>query len=368
MAKSRLNRWFDSLARSIVLGLAVAFVVVWLRPDLLGDRDGPASYAAAVDRSAPSVVNIHTARRVTGVPPGVPEALWERYFGDAPEARRDRLEGSLGSGVIVSDKGHILTSNHVIDGAEEIRVALPDNRVFNAEIVGADPETDLALLQIEAEALPVIAFGRSDRLRVGDVVLAIGNPVGLGQAVTQGIVSATGRSQLGITTFENFIQTDAAISLGNSGGALINTRGELVGINTAMLTDEDGTNGIGFAVPVNLARGVMNQLIEHGRVIRGWLGVALQTLTPELAESFGVPDARGVAVTEVISGGPADKAGIRPGDIITHINGRTVSSYSEALNTVAALRPGAVTEVSIIRDGESRRLEAEIGERGTGGS
>jgi len=361
-----LLAWVDFLAKSAVLGLAAAFVVVYFRPELLGERDGMDSFAPAVERSAPSVVNVHSARRIPGEPsPGmVPEPFWRQYFDDSPGEHRDRIESSLGSGVIVSEQGHILTSNHVIEEAEEIRVALHDGRIKAAEVVGTDPETDLALLQIPSENLPVIQFARPDQIRVGDIALAIGNPVGLGQAVSQGIVSATGRSQLGITTFENFIQTDAAINVGNSGGALVNARGRLIGINTAMLSGDNGGGGIGFAVPVNLARGVMNQLIEHGRVIRGYLGVGLQPLTPELAESFDLPrDQRGVLVTNVQSSGPADRAGIGPGDVITHINDQAISDSYEALNKVASIQPGELANVRLIRDGEVQRVDAVIADR-----
>ncbi|MCP1726086.1 serine protease DegS [Natronospira proteinivora] len=362
-----LVAWIDFLAKSVILGLAAAFVVVYFRPELLSERDSIESFAPAVERSAPSVVNVHTARRVPGeTHPGMmSEPFWRRFFDDSPGGHRDRIESSLGSGVIVSESGHILTSNHVIEGAEEIRVALHDGSIEAAEIVGTDPETDLALLQIPAQNLPVIQFGRSDRLQVGDVALAIGNPVGLGQAVSQGIVSATGRSQLGITTFENFIQTDAAINVGNSGGALVDTRGRLIGINTAMLSGENGGgSGIGFAVPVNLARGVMNQLIEHGRVIRGYLGVELQPLTPELAESFGLPpDEQGVVITNVQRGGPAARAGIGPGDVITRINGEPVSDYYDTLNKVAGLQPGEVATIRLIRDGEIMQVDAVIADR-----
>jgi serine protease DegS len=291
------------------------------------------------------------------------DPFWRQFFSDRPNSHRERIEGSLGSGVIVSEEGHILTSNHVIENADQIRVALHNGAIHEATIVGTDPESDLALLQIDAQDLPVIRFGRSDRLEVGDVTLAIGNPVGLGQAVSQGIVSATGRSQLGITTFENFIQTDAAINVGNSGGALVDTRGRLVGINTAMLSDENGAAGIGFAIPVNLARGVMNQIIEHGRVIRGYLGIQPQSLTLELARSLGVDHTRGVAVTNVQPDTPADRGGIETWDVITHINGEAVTDSNEALNRVASLHPGTEAIVTIIRNGERLEKTVVIGER-----
>lgn len=361
---TKLSGIIDFLAKSVILGLAAAFLVVYFQPDLLNGREGVESYAEAVRQSAPSVVNVHTARRVEGPTDGMlADPFWRQFFSDRPGGHRDRIEGSLGSGVIVSDQGHILTSNHVIEDAEEIRVALHDGTIHEATIVGTDPESDLALLQVNAENLPVIRFGRSDRLEVGDVALAIGNPVGLGQAVSQGIVSATGRSQLGITTFENFIQTDAAINVGNSGGALVDTRGHLIGINTAMLSDENGAAGIGFAIPVNLARGVMNQIIEHGRVIRGYLGIEPQSLTPELARSLGLDHTRGVAVTNVQPGTPAERGGIETWDVITHINGEAVTGSYEALNLVASLEPGTEAAVTLIRDGERMETTVTISER-----
>ncbi len=363
-----LTAWVDFLAKSVVIGLAAAFVVVYFRPELLDQREAVESYARAVELSTPSVVNVHTARLVQDSPSVLlSEPFWQRFFGDSPGLHRERIESSLGSGVIVSADGHILTSNHVIEGADEIRVALYDGRVISADIVGIDPETDLALLRIAEQNLPVIRFGRSDRLKVGDVALAIGNPVGLGQSVSQGIVSATGRSQLGITIFENFIQTDAAINVGNSGGALVDTRGRLIGINTAMLSGENGGAGIGFAIPVNLARGVMEQIIEHGRVIRGYLGIAPQTLSPELAESFGLDGPAGVVVTNVQPGSPAAQVGIRPGDILTHINGRRVMDDHDLLNKVASLQPGEVAEIYLIRDDRTLTVEAMIAERGIPG-
>lgn len=360
----KLSGILDFLAKSVVLGLAAAFIVVYFRPDLLDGRGGVESYADAVRQSAPSVVNVHTARRVDGPAQDMlSDPYWQQFFGDRPNGQRERIKGSLGSGVIVSADGHILTSNHVIEEAEEIRVTLHDGSIREAAIVGTDPESDLALLQIDGDNLPVIQFGRSDRLEVGDVTLAIGNPVGLGQAVSQGIVSATGRSQLGITTFENFIQTDAAINVGNSGGALVDTRGRLIGINTAMLSGSNGAAGIGFAIPVNLARGVMNQLIEHGRVIRGYLGVQLQSLSPELERSFSLDQTRGVQVRNVPPNTPADRGGIIPGDIITHLNGEPVTDYYEALNRVASLTPGTQATVTLIRSGERMQTTVTIGER-----
>ena len=287
-----LQKTLVFVIQSVIIGLAAAFVVVYLRPDLLDSTrrgnfnlaglqgSGPSSYADAVRRSAPSVVNIHSAKHV-GNPanPLLNDPVLQRYFGNQLQPQQ-RIQTTLGSGVIVSSDGFILTNHHLIDGAEEILVAMSDGRIVQAKIVGTDPDTDLALLQLPLDGLPVIPMGMSNDLQVGDVVLAIGNPFGVGQTVTQGIVSATGRNQLGLTTFENFIQTDAAINPGNSGGALVNARGQLVGVNTAIFSRDGQSNGIGFAVPVNLARGVMNQLAENGRVIRGWLGGQIIFLSP----------------------------------------------------------------------------------------
>ena len=368
MPNSAWYRTLDLLAKSAVVGLALAFVIVFFRPDLLSQRDGADSWAQAVDRSAPSVVNIHTATEVdTPRSDILPDELWQRFFADVPGLHQERIESSLGSGVIVSEEGHILTSHHVIADADEIRVALHDDQIAAADIVGVDPETDLALLRIEGENLPAIEFGSSDRIRVGDVVLAIGNPVGLGQAVTQGIVSATGRSQLGITTFENFIQTDAAINFGNSGGALVDTRGRLVGINTAMLAGENAGQGLGFAIPVNLARGVKAELIEHGRVIRGYLGVSPQNITRDLAESFGMDEARGVLVVQVQSGSPAEEAEMESGDVILEVDGNSVSDPYDLLNKIAALRPGDRAELTVWRNGETLSISVIIGERRVSG-
>ncbi len=359
------------LLQSVLVGLAVAFVVVYFKPSLLGQSGtassvpAPGSYAEAVTRSTAAVVNVHTAKRVVSQRhPFFDDPLWQRLFGDQ-FAPRERLETSLGSGVLVSADGYILTNYHVIQGADAIQVALADGRVVPASIVGTDPETDLAVLKIDADKLPTIAMGNSQTLRVGDVVLAIGTPFGLGQTVTQGIISATGRGDIGLTTFENFIQTDAAINMGNSGGALINTRGELVGINTALLSSSGESNGIGFAIPVNVARGVLQQIIAHGRVIRGWLGVIPQPLTPELAEAFDLRNIQGVAIRGVVPDSPAAQAGLQIGDVITHIDEQPVHDYREALNRVAAMQPGEKVELRGVRNSQPFTLTATVGERAT---
>ncbi|HEX6929406.1 MAG TPA: trypsin-like peptidase domain-containing protein [Gammaproteobacteria bacterium] len=366
-----LRKTFAFLFQSITLGLALAFVAVWLRPDLLDNPDGlpqvsdatPDSYSMAVSATAPSVVNIHSARRtIDRDMPWLNDPILRRYFGDefAPD---NRIETTLGSGVIVRSDGYILTNNHVISGADAIQVALPDGRVAEADVVGADPDTDLALLKIELANLPAIALGRSDGIHVGDVVLAIGNPFGVGQTVTQGIVSATGRNYIGHATFENFIQTDAAINPGNSGGALVNTRGELIGVNSAIFSRSGGSNGIGFAVPVNLARAVLTQLIEHGRVIRGWLGVDPQDLTPELAEAFGLPDTRGIIVRDVYQGSPADVAGLQRGDTVTHINDAPITNARHALTVIASTQPGETVLIRGVRRGQPFVTRAIVIER-----
>ncbi|HWP94839.1 MAG TPA: trypsin-like peptidase domain-containing protein [Gammaproteobacteria bacterium] len=365
------------LLQSAVVGLAAAFVVVLLEPELLQRApaplsapetasSGPVSYAQAVQRSAPAVVNINTAKHVpTRANPVIDDPLIQRFFGEQAQRTEDSVQTTLGSGVIVSADGYVLTNNHVIAGAEEIQVTLRDGRSAQARLVGSDPETDLALLKIDLADVPVITLGRSDTVAVGDVVLAIGNPYGFGQTVTQGIVSATGRSQLGLSVFENYIQTDAAINLGNSGGALVNTRGELIGINTAMLSRNGETSGIGFAVPVNLARGVMEQLIRHGRVIRGWLGIQPQDLTPDLAEAFGLAGTTGIVVRDVIPHSPAEEAGLRRGDTITHINGEPVTNERDALNRIASKQPGTKIEIRGIRTGTRAPFTAQVtvGER-----
>jgi serine peptidase DegS len=340
------------LLQSAVAGLAVAFVAVFLFPDLLpeghplrGERGAPDSYAPAVAATAPAVVTL-VGR------PAVPPGFAERQ---AP--------GSLGSGVVMNGDGFVITNHHVIAGTEDLEVVLVDGRRAPARLVGTDPDTDVALLRIELPDLPSIRVGRSDQLEVGDVVLAIGNPFSIGQTVTQGIVSGTGRGQLGLSQFENFIQTDAAINVGNSGGALVNARGELVGINTAFFSRRLDSEGIGFAIPINLVRGVMDDLLQHGRVIRGWLGVGTQTLTPDQARALGLPEPYGIILTTVQPGSPADRAGLRPNDVITHVNDEPVVVWQDALRSIAAMRPGTRVTLSGSRRGQAFRVEAEVAER-----
>jgi len=330
-------------------GLAAALVVVLLRGDPTATvpvapatdgitAAGPASYAEAVSRAAPSVVNIYSTKIKTERTARFQSPMLERFFGDQLAKRRKRLE--LGSGVIVSSDGYLLTNYHIIEDADEIKVVLADGRDVEVSVVGGDPDTDIAVLKAKAERLPVMALADLGSLRVGDVVLAIGNPFAVGQTVTLGIVSATGRSRLGINTYENFIQTDAAINPGNSGGALINARGELVGINTAIFSETGSSHGIGFAIPVDLATGVMEQLVRNGRVVRAWLGITGQDVTPALAESFGLRDAQGVLVSGVLEDGPADHAGFRPGDVITHIDGVAPRDIGHLSTIIASKIPG----------------------------
>ena len=370
-------RAFSFLFTSVATGLAAAFLVLLLRPDLVGRQataptqavllersGGPVSYADAVQRAAPSVVNVF-ATKITRTKrhPLFDDPLFKRFFGDQLDRPKIKRENSLGSGVIVDDNGYVLTNNHVIDSASEIHIVLDDGRSLPARIVGNDPETDLALLQAAGDRFAVATLGDSAPMQVGDVVMAIGNPFGVGQTVTLGIVSATGRNQLGITDFENFIQTDAAINPGNSGGALINAVGEVVGINTAIFSESGGSHGIGFAIPIQLAREVMRQLIEHGHVIRGWLGITGQDLTPVLAESLGIESHQGVLVSGVLGDGPADKAGLKPGDLITGIDRQPISGSPQMLEMIAAKPPGSPLTVTLLRDGEALERIAIVGER-----
>jgi S1-C subfamily serine protease len=374
------------LVRAVVVGLAVAFLVVWWNPTLLGARTAatpppaastppaapsapPAappvvmqSFADSVARAAPAVVNIYTARVVRERTQAAP---LNQLFGDFWPTYRQRVERSLGSGVIVDAMGTIVTNQHVIAGADSIRVQLADGRIADATIVGQDPDTDLAILDLEIGNLPIMPLGRSDTLRVGDIVLAIGNPYGVGQTVTQGIVSATGRGQLGLATFENFIQTDAAINLGNSGGALIDAHGDLVGINTAVLNRAyGGPEGIGFAIPVNLVRGVMEQILLNGHVVRGWLGFVPQDLSEEQSAQIGTAGG-GVTVVNIIVKSQAYEAGVRPGDLITALGGEAVHNAQDLVARVSSLKPGAEVELEGRHARQSYKLKLTVLERPT---
>jgi serine peptidase DegS len=422
----RLGRAAAFIAGSIVGGLALAFVIVFFRPQLLqrpapmpaatagtvtagsataaapaGTADSAAppspampadaaathappgadarsaavdgtaaaplvateSFAAAVRRAAPAVVNISTARLVTEQ---IQPSVFDQLFGDLQPFYRHRVERALGSGVIIDAAGHIITNNHVIANADTIMVQLADSRVTRAAVVGRDPDTDLALLSITLKNLPVMPLGRSDALQVGDAVLAIGNPLGLSQTVTHGIVSATGRSQLGVATFENFIQTDAAINAGNSGGALINARGELIGINTAVLNKSNGgdisVEGIGFAIPVNLARGVMGELLDHGRVIRGWVGLLPEDVDDEQAQQLGLAHG-GVVITNMYRNSPAVAAGLHIGDIVTAVDRKAVHSAQDTLSQIAGKKPGASITLHVLRGRSELDTAVRVTER-----
>ncbi len=367
------------LVRAVVVGLAAAFLVVWWKPALLlgktaiPPQNAPAapsrpaltmpSFADAVARAAPAVVNIYTARLVTE---RTQAPTLNQLFGDFWPSYRQRIERSLGSGVIVDAAGTIVTNQHVIAGADSIRIQIADGRIADATIVGQDPDTDIAILHLALDKLPIMPVGRSDTLRVGDIVLAIGNPYGLSQTVTQGIVSATGRGQLGLATFENFIQTDAAINLGNSGGALIDAHGDLVGINTAMLNrGYGGPEGIGFAIPVNLVRGVMEQILKQGHVVRGWLGFVPQDLSDEQAAQIGIAGGGGVTVVNILVKSPAFESGVRPGDLITGLAGEPVRHSQDLVSRVAALPPGSLVELEGRHGPASFKIRLKVLERPT---
>lgn len=329
----------------------------------LSREQGPVSYADAVEKAAPAVVNIYSSRVVErDQHPLMSDPFFRQFFGDDVPARQ-RMLSSLGSGVIVSEDGYVLTNHHVIGGADQIQVALRDGRETLAEVIGTDPESDLAVLRIDLDELPVIELADSTEVAIGDVSLAIGNPFGVGQTVTMGIISATGRNQLGLNTYEDFIQTDAAINRGNSGGALVDAGGNLIGINTAIISESGGSQGIGFAIPVKLALEVMKSIIEHGQVIRGWLGVEVQSLTQELAESFGQEGRPGIVVAGVYRDGPAARAGLQPGDLILSIDGVQSADGRSSMNQVARARPGEKIDIDILRNGKPLTLTAEVGMR-----
>jgi serine protease DegQ len=366
-------------SQAVTVLLAAYFVVATLKPEWLARAPRmstagvvpvieappasatavpPGSYRAAAQKASAAVVSIATAKTAKSTDPRLQDPWFRFFFGDRGE--QDNQSG-LGSGVIVSPSGYILTNNHVIEGADEIEVTLNDMRRAKAKVIGTDPETDLALLKVDLDKLPVIVLGNSDSLQVGDQVLAIGNPFGVGQTVTGGIVSATGRNQLGINTFENFIQTDAAINPGNSGGALVDIEGNLLGINTAIYSRSGGNMGIGFAIPVATARQVMDSLIKDGAVTRGWIGVEPQPLTPELVETFQLKmdagNLQGVIITGVLQNGPAAQAGIKPGDVITAVAGKAIGSVPELLSNVAALKPGTAAKFTVRRGDKSSELD-----------
>jgi serine protease DegS len=373
------------IMQSVLVGLAAACLFLLVRPQLISpgpdnsppgvdthslsdsgeirNRQEPVSYQAAVAATAPAVINVYASKVYQQTKhPLFQDPLFRRFFGEAPSLPEQRRSNNLGSGVIMNRDGYVLTNAHVIQDADDIRVTLRDGRQTYARIVGIDPDTDLAVLQITMDNLPAIPIGDSSKLRIGDVVLAIGNPYDFGQTVTQGIVSATGRKRLGITTFENFIQTDADINPGNSGGALITARGELIGINTAIISNSGGSQGIGFATPINQAIDIIQQIITNGRVVRGWLGIEAQILSPDIIEATGLVNG-GVLVAGVLQNGPAEQAGIIPGDIIISLGGQPTSDPQQAINLITGLNPGMDIEVTILRGWDQRTLRAKVAQR-----
>ncbi|SAI66412.1 protease [Bordetella ansorpii] len=388
-----MRRLWLIFAQAVTVSLAILFVVTTLRPDWVRLGSSPAaplpvapvavstpppvmppkvsafSYADAVARATPWVVNVYTAKHID-VPlmPMPDDPVLRQFFGQVPGMSRRQAASSLGSGVIVSSGGYVLTNYHVVEAADAIEVALSDGRKAAAKVVGADPDTDLAVLKVGANLgeLPVAEMAENVPLRVGDVVLAIGNPFGVGQTTTQGIVSALGRNGLGINTYENFIQTDAAINPGNSGGALIDAQGNLVGINTAIYSETGGSLGIGFAIPIEGARRVMDEIIQTGAVKRGWLGVEPQDITPDLAKAFNLPrDTRGVIIAGVQRNGPAGRGGLRVGDIVRRIDGTQVADTTTMLAMIAALPPGETSTLDVLRGGKSVSVKVKVGTRPT---
>ena len=372
-----MRRYWLIFSQAVTVLLAAWFVVASLKPEWLNRRPSlggvvttveapptsPASipagsFRAAAQKAAAAVVSINTSKAAERNP-NASDPWFRFFFGD----RDSQPQADLGSGVIVSADGYILTNNHVVEGADEIEVILNDARRTKAKVIGTDPRTDLAVLKISLDRLPVITLGNAETLQVGDQVLAIGNPFGVGQTVTGGIVSALGRNQLGINTFENFIQTDAAINPGNSGGALVDVNGHLMGINTAIYSRSGGSMGIGFAIPVSTARQVMEGLVKEGVVTRGWIGVEPSELSPELAETFGVKARQGVIITGVLQNGPAAQAGIRPGDVITAVADREVGNVSELLSAVAALKPGVAARFRVQRREQPLDIDVAPGVR-----
>jgi serine protease DegQ len=374
-------------AQTTTVVLAALFVVSTLRPELLPWKS-PAgggtmvtikeavaptpipegipragSFSVAAQKAMPSVVNVFTSKEIKiSSHPLMEDPLFRRFFGDRFESQ-SRRASSLGSGVIVSPEGYILTNHHVIEAADEIKIALSDGREAKARVIGSDPETDLAVVKVDMQALPTMTFGHSDNAQVGDIVLAIGNPFGVGQTVTMGIISALGRTHLGINTFENFIQTDAAINPGNSGGALVDVSGNLIGINTAIVSRTGGSLGIGFAITTSVAKQIMEQIIQTGGVVRGWIGVEVQDLTPELAESFKRPNTNGALIAGVLKSGPADQAGVKPGDIIVAVEGKPVMDSSGMLNLIAALVPGKAATITVVRNQADKQIKINVGKR-----
>ena len=374
-----MRKFWLLFSQSVTVFLAAYFVVATLKPQWLDRRpsfnavsviEAPAgiaqrstgpvgSFSSAAKIASAAVVSINTSK-AAAKNPHTDDPWFKFFYGDQG---RSEPQGGLGSGVIISASGYILTNNHVVEGADEIEVILNDTRRAKAKVIGTDPDTDLAILKIELDKLPVIVLGNSDSLQVGDPVLAIGNPFGVGQTVTGGIVSALGRNQLGINTFENFIQTDAAINPGNSGGALVDVNGNLMGINTAIYSRSGGSMGIGFAIPVSTAKQVLESIVKDGQVTRGWIGVEPQELNAELAETFNIKTQSGVIITGVLQNGPAAQAGIQPGDVIVAVEGKAVSNVSELLGAVAALKPGVAAPLTVLRKDNKTEIAVTPGKR-----
>ncbi len=376
-----MRQLWSTFSQAVTVCLGVLFVIKLFYPNLL-QPSAPAlvikqlpttastsiaknSYRVAVSKAMPSVVNIFTTARISQDPHRAlkNDPLFRHFFGEDLGEEDEQPENSLGSGVIVSADGLILTNNHVISSADQIEVALSDGSKSSATVVGTDPDTDLAVLKIDRKKLPAITFSNSDHMQVGDVVLAIGNPFGVGQTVTQGIISALGRNHLGINTFENFIQTDASINPGNSGGALIDVEGNLIGINSAIYSRNGGSMGIGFAIPVSIAQQVMEQITSNGSVTRGWIGIEAQDITPELAESFNQKNGNGSLIAGVLLDSPADKAGLRPGDILVAIDDKPVTDSQSMLNIIAMLKPRDKATLEVIRAGKRLKIDLVVGKR-----
>ena len=373
-----MRRLWLLFAQTVTVLVAIWFVLITLKPEWLqrpsmwnadvqvlqapasATGSSAGSLSAAAKKASPSVVSITTASHKQNLPDHTKDPWFRYFFGDPDESSPN---AGLGSGVIVSADGYILTNNHVVESADEITVILNDGRRTQAKLVGTDPDTDLAVLKIKLDKLPVMVLSSADQLQVGDIVLAIGNPFGVGQTVTSGIVSALGRNQLGINTFENFIQTDAAINPGNSGGALVDVQGNLLGINTAIYSRSGGSMGIGFAIPVNTARQVLEGIVKQGQVVRGWIGVEPTEITPDLAKTFNVQRTSGVIITGVLQTGPAFKAGVRPGDVLLSVEGEVVRNVAELLTRVSALKPGQPARVKVLRQNEEIELTVTPGQR-----
>lgn len=378
-----MRKFWLLFSQTATIGLAVLFVIHTFKPSLLpsfarsdvvtlhermldiGSNIPATGFSAAARKVMPAVVNIFTSSTVD-IPshPFMNDPNFRFFFGDPFEDGSSQRNSGLGSGVIVSHDGYILTNHHVVEAADQIEVALSDGRKAKAHIVGSDPETDLAVIKIDLQGdIPAITFAAADQAQVGDIVLAIGNPFDVGQTVTMGIISALKRNRLGLNTFENFIQTDAAINLGNSGGALVDVNGNLIGINSAIYSPNGGSLGIGFAIPISTAKIVMEQIIQYGSVTRGWIGVAVQELTPELAESFKLGDVKGVLISEVVRGSPADKAGVKAGDILTYVDNKPITDSGAMLETISSLPPGKLALLKLTRNQREVAVQVKIGKR-----